>query len=240
MTSYAIEALPDPATKRRNTLFSRLLSPAPEFDLSCIGEDNRPEVEVFVKQKFKQSYSANINEFFPDLLCMRCFGKLTGTAGMRVANNSKLFLEQYLDQAIETELSALNNKTVSRDSIVEIGNLASSQRGASHLLFLLFTSILHRAGYRWIVFTATKSLQNNLNKLGFELSYLCNADPSKLDNDSVEDWGKYYDTEPQVVAGDLDNAMNIIQTRPLYRRILRLYNHQINYMTKEFKAAQHD
>ncbi len=239
MTSSVITAPPDAAMQRRISLFNKILSPAPDFELSHQSDENRLEVEHFVKEKFKQTYAADIHEFFPELLCMRCFGNISGTAGMRVAKKNPLFLEQYLDQSIEAELSQQTGKSIARDTIVEIGNLASSQRGASHLLFLLFTSILYRAGYTWISFTATQALHNNLNKLGFKLTYLCDANPSKIKNDSMGDWGKYYDTQPQVLAGNLEDAVQIIESRPLYRRLLRLYRHRINYLAQEFKASQH-
>lgn len=239
MTTSVMTAPPDAAMQRRISLFNKILSPAPEFELSQQSDENRFEVENFIHQKFQQSYAADIHEFFPELLCMRCFGNISGTAGMRVAKNNPLFLEQYLSQPVEAELSQLAGKIIARDTIVEIGNLASSQRGASHLLFLLFTSILYRADYRWITFTATKALHNNLNKLGFNLVYLCDADPAKLNSDSIDDWGKYYDTQPQVLAGNLEDAAQIIESRPLYRRLLRLYRHRINYLAKEFKASQH-
>ena len=239
MTSSVITAPPDAAMQRRISLFNKILSPAPDFELNHRSDENRSEVESFISQKFQQTYAAEVHEFFPEVLCMRCFGNISGTAGMRVAKNTPLFLEQYLDQAIESVLSQQTGKTVARNSIVEIGNLASSQRGASHLLFLLFTSILYRADYRWITFTATQALHNNLNKLGFNLTYLCEADPAMLNKESADDWGKYYDTQPQVLAGNLEDAVKIIESKPLFRRLLRLYRHQINYLAQEYKASQH-
>tara|TARA_R110000824_G_scaffold52692_4_gene146167 strand:- start:102806 stop:103528 length:723 start_codon:yes stop_codon:yes gene_type:complete len=226
--------------QRHTSLFESLLSPAPEFKLSLADDENRYETEDFIQKKFHKIYAAYIDEFYPVILCMRCFGSLSATAGMRVARSTPLFLEQYLDQNIEVELSQLIGSEISRNSIVEIGNLVASQRGASHILFLLFTTILHRAGYQWITFTTTRALQNNLRKLGFELHYLCEADPSKLEPKSGSDWGTYYNTQPQVVAGNLDNAMQIIQSRPLFRRILRLYRSRINALVVEFKSAHYD
>lgn len=240
MTGTVLTDYPSTTPQRSTSLFEKFLSPTPEFTLSLDAAHNRFEVEDFIHQKFQKIYGAQIHEFFPAILCMQCFGTLSATAGMRLAQHSPLFLEQYLDQKIEIELSQLIGKNISRNSIVEIGNLVASQRGASHILFLLFTTILHRAGYQWITFTTTKALQNNLRKLGLELNYLCEAVPAKLDLKSRADWGRYYDTQPQVVAGNLDNAMQIIQSRPLFRRILRLYRSRINVLVIEFKAAQHD
>ena len=240
MTGTILTAYPDKVAQRSISLFDKLLSPAPEFDLSFTDDHNRDDIEDFIREKFREAYAARIDEFFPSILCMQCFGRLSATAGMRVARQAPLFLEQYLDHTIEHELSQRTGDTVPRSSIVEIGNLVASQRGASHILFLLFTSVLHHAGYQWITFTGTRALQNNLGKLGFELTYLCEADPSKLEGNAQETWGKYYDTRPQVLAGNLDNAMQIIQSRPLFRRVLRLYRSRISELVHEFKEARHD
>jgi hypothetical protein len=223
--------------QRRNSLLSKLLSPAPDFSLSLRNSPEREEVERFIHDSFEDSFAANLQAYSPAILTMRCFDHISGTAGLRPAGQFPLFLEQYLNQDIESLLSSIMGKQIARGDIVEVGNLVSKQRGASHLLFLLFTAMLHQAGYRWIVFTATQGLRNTLKRLGFEFTYLAEARPESLDETVLQDWGSYYSTKPQVVAGDLSEAMNIIQSRPLFRRVARLYRHKINYLAREFKAA---
>jgi len=218
---------------------NKLLSPLPEYDLCLPDSPDRQEVEAFTQKRFEDTYGATIREFYPVILTMRCFDNLSGTSGMRVASQQALFLEHYLDKPVESLLSEKLNTLVQRQSIVEIGNLVSTQRGASHLLFLLFTSLLHQAGHEWICFTATQALRNNLSKLGFEFTFLGDAEPNKLDAKSVEDWGSYYANKPQVLVGNLKGAMAVIQSRPLFRRVYRLYRHRINYLAREFRATRH-
>lgn len=223
---------------RGHSLISRLLSPGPDFSLCLQNDEQRSAAEQFIHERFEASFGASLNEYFPALMTMRCFDNLSGAAGIRPAASTPLFLENYLDQPVEDLLSARMGTDIMRSDLVEIGNLVSSQRGASHILFLIFTSMLYQAGYRWIVFTATKALRNNLCKLGFEFTYLSDADPAVLDEESQLNWGDYYSTQPQVLAGNLADAVEIIQSRPLFRRVYRLYRHKINYLTREFQAAQ--
>ncbi|MAM69535.1 MAG: hypothetical protein CMP91_00135 [Gammaproteobacteria bacterium] len=233
MISATGNTLAFPEKNRRNSIITRLLSPAPDFAFCHRAAERRLQAEAFISEQFRLRHAAEINEFFPHILGMLCFEKLSATAGLRPANHHELFLEQYLDQSIEQLLSSQQDNCILRSEIAEIGNLACSQRGASHLLFLIFSSVLHQAGYRWIVFTATRELRNSLNRLGFDFSYLAEASVEVLDKASQKKWGRYYTTQPQVIAGSLEDAMDIIRTRPLFRRIHRIYRHKINYLSKE-------
>lgn len=222
-----------PVPANRDSLLRRFLTPTPQFDLAGADSPERQELETFVAGRYQTAYQAEVSQFLPWLLSMRCLGTISGVAGMRPAGQQALFLEQYLDVPLEQLLAEVSGSEVSRSAIVEIGNLVASQRGASHLLFLLFTTILHRAGYEWITFTATRSLRNSLAKLGFPLLVLQVADARRLDPQDRKVWGTYYATDPQVVAGRLSDAMQIIQSRTLLRRVLRMYRHKISYLAEE-------
>lgn len=211
------------AGRVRDSLLRRMLSPKPSFVLARPGEPEREELEHYVTERFQSSWNARVSQFLPYLMGMQCLGACTAVAGVRPASGKPLFLERYLDTNAENALGALLGRDVPRAELVEIGNLVAGQRGASHLLFLVVTAALHRAGYRWIVFTATHALRNNLDKLGYPLLALAPASAERLDPAARAEWGSYYDSEPVVMAGSLDEAMRIMEERPLLRRVLRLY-----------------
>ena len=235
MTRVDTKAEPQ-ASGKHESMLRRYLSPAPQFELVGSKHPERAEAEQFIAERYSAAYHANVSHFLPWFLTLRCLGGISGVAGMRPADSTPLFLENYLDQPLEALLAGHSGENVERTSIVEIGNLAAAQRGASHILFLLFTSLLHRAGYEWITFTATKALRNNLEKLGFPLITLKEADISRLDADERATWGSYYDTAPLVMAGRLSTAMDIIQSRPLLRRVLRMYRYRINVLAEELRG----
>jgi hypothetical protein len=215
---------------------SRLLNPGPRFELSGPDDAERAQVEACVAEKFRGAWNARVTQFLPQLLSMHCLGSCSAVAGLRPAGSAPLFLERYLDQPVEQVLAAAAGVTVSRRQLVEIGNLVASQRGASHLLFLILAAALHRAGYRWLVFTATHALRNNLHKLGLPLLALGPASPERLAPEARSEWGDYYRSEPWVMAGNLDAAMALIAERPLLRRVARLYRHQLTYLAAALRG----
>jgi hypothetical protein len=57
-----------------------------------------------------------------------------------------------------------------------------------------------------VVFTATQELIRIFTKLGLPLLALAKADPARL-GEEAGSWGTYYDTQPIVVAGRIQLAL---------------------------------
>ena len=220
----------------RDALLSRVLSPSPVFTLHEHDDPERDRVEAFVAGKFSESFNAHIHEFMPLLLSMRCLTRFSGVIGMRKAADTPLFLERYLDSGIAETLSRAVGETVRREDIMEIGNLVAGRKGPSQFVFLVAMSALHEAGYRWITFTATQSLANNLRKLGFPMTLLADASAARLSAAEAAQWGSYYQTRPQVFAGSLDAALEIIRKRPLFRKAMALYRREIRRLARQIEG----
>ena len=127
-------------------------------------------------------------------------------AGWRGAHTGTLFLERYLDAPIESLLTALTGQAHERERIVEISNLASEKPGGSLHIIINLARHLDQFGYEWVVFTATQQLIGIFTKLGLPLLALAKADPTRLGSEA-SDWGRYYDTNPVVVAGPIRLAL---------------------------------
>ena len=205
----------------------RLLSPCPAFDLFLPETDQRHRVTEYIANQFKAAHGASIHDFMPLLLTMQCQGEFSAVSGVRPAARHPLFLEQYLGQSVESAIGQVTGCAVSRHKIVEIGNLVATQKGASQLLFLLLTALLHRCDYEWVVFTGTPTVIKGLERLGFKLDRMCEANPGLLQNANLADWGSYYENRPQVVAGNVPAAMKTLQNHKLYAGILALLEQQI-------------
>ena len=216
-------------------LVQRFLNPLPEFNLLSVRDEGRSAAKQLVRERYSEAYGAEVAHFMPWLLTMQCFGGLSGVAGLQPAGATPLFLEQYLDLPVEQLLSNQLDVTVPRNALVEVGNLVAARKGGSHLLFLLFTSVLHAAGYEWIVFTATHALRNNLEKLGFPLIELKRVDVNTVPADVRAEWGSYYATAPMVMAGRLQDAYSLIQSKALYRRTARAYRERIDALAALIK-----
>jgi hypothetical protein len=83
-----------------------------------------------------------------------------------------------------------------------VGNLAAVHAGAGRALIIHMTRFLHEQGYKWVTFTATRTLLNSFKRLGIKLFQLAEADPGRLE-DGGKNWGTYYSTQPQVMFGDI-------------------------------------
>ena len=166
-----------------------------------IGDPARAEVEAFIHAVFKRAYDAEVTNFMPHLVALRDNnGVLMAAFGLKKASEGPLFLEQYLDEPIESLLSKKLHQPISRDKITKIGNLAvANPRNAGVLIAHVIQHSLDM-GIEWCVATAHHSLQNGVVKGGRDVYPLFPADKARLSPEEQVKWGSYYKHMPQVVA----------------------------------------
>lgn len=223
--------------KQRNLTRERLLLPLLPIHLDGPESSDRSEIESYVSERFNVSYQAKISHFLPYFLSSRASGSLSSAVGFQpAANNKSLFLETYLDEAIEDVITNIVMQPIARNKIVEIGNLTSSRKGSSQMLFILIAAILKQAGFEWVVFTATKHVQQILTKLDLQTIELCEADPQRL-SDRGDSWGSYYNNQPKVLVGNLDYASDLFKRNDVINFMLENYQHVINEMAKQIKRS---
>ncbi len=163
--------------------------------------ERRSAVETFIRQRFAEHYQARVQHFLPCLLGLEAAdGRLHGAVGYRSAEDHSLFLERYLDVPIEQAIYQQCGKTVARNAIVEVGNLAAEGTGMARVLIVALTELLVAQGFDWVAFTGTSTLRNSFRRLGLAPQALGFADPRRLGQD-VANWGSYYDSRPQVMVG---------------------------------------
>ncbi len=173
------------------------------------GSPERPELEDFVGAAFKRKHDATVTSYLPTLLSFRDpAGALRGVVGLRGAGEHRLYLEQYLEQPIEAAIAAATGRSVRREQVVEVGNLAGTNcRSAVRMVALLPSHLLAR-DFQWIVFTATSAVRAILLGFGAPLVELARADGARVAN-AGDEWGRYYDTDPRVFAGFLPDSLQI-------------------------------
>jgi hypothetical protein len=167
----------------------------------------RDSFEHFIATRFRRAYGARVTHFLPHLLGVRDgLDRCQAAAGYAAAEAQPLFLEQYLDHPIERVIGAALGRAVTRSGIVEVGNLAAVSAGMARELIPQLARHLHRLGYRWVAFTATRALRNAFHRLGLSPLPLAPADPARL-ADRGASWGTYYDQEPVVMAGKISHGV---------------------------------
>ncbi len=163
----------------------------------------RRKVEAFIEKTYAEKYGAVIKTHYPYLMSARnASGNILAAIGFRLANDAPLFLEQYLDQPIEQEISNKLGHRVEREKIAELGSLASQGQGATFFLFMVLADYLKSQELSYATITGTRVLARFFNHLGLDPRQLARADQSRLQDQSVK-WGTYYATSPQVLFGDI-------------------------------------
>ena len=193
----------DPADHRR--AFGRTLRVAE----TRTGAPQRDELEAFVARAFERRHDARVQSFMPTLLSFRdAGGELRGVIGLRGAARQSLYLEQYLGQPVEQAIAAAIGRPVDRRHVVEVGNLAGANcRTAMRMVAALPAHLLAQE-YEWIVFTATSAVRGILQGFRAPLVELARADASRVAS-GPDHWGRYYDTDPRVLAGYLPASRRI-------------------------------
>ncbi len=161
----------------------------------------RPALERFIAERFRDAYGARVSHFCAHLLGWRdAAGAWQAAAGYTPAATGALFLEHYLDRPVEALLSDAFGKRVARERIVEVGNLVSAARGFGRSFVPALGRHLLALDYRWVVFTATREVRGLLQHLSFDARTLAPAAPGRLPDYGAA-WGSYYEHDPSVMAG---------------------------------------
>ena len=193
----------DPADHRR--AFGRTLRLAE----ARAGAPQRAELEAFVARAFERRHDARVQNFMPTLLSFRdASGELRGVIGLRGAASQPLYLEQYLEQPVEQAIATATGRLVERRHVVEVGNLAGANCRTAMRMVAALPSHLLAQEYRWIVFTATSAVRGILQGFRAPLVELARADASRVAG-GPDQWGRYYDTDPRVLAGYLPVSRRI-------------------------------
>jgi hypothetical protein len=163
----------------------------------------RAEVEAFVARIYRAHYGAELKTFLPHMLAFHNdAGALQAAVGLRCGNEGPLFVEQYLEVPADIAIAEVLGNTVAREQIVEVGNFGALTAGDSRELILNLTFCLHSAGFRWVLFTATRQLRNVFDRLHLGTVELADATASRLVEDRNH-WGHYYATQPKLMFGDI-------------------------------------
>ncbi len=171
---------------------------------------DRKEAEQWIRQCFALAYGADLQTYMPDLLALyHESGGVRGLLGWRSAEHC-LFLEQYFDEPIEQVIEQRFHQTIDRSDCVEVGNLAEAVAGGGRELILLSTFFLYGAGFTWVLITAVKALVNSFKRMGLHLELLGQADPMRLSSAERARWGRYYDTSPVVLLGNIEEAYHFL------------------------------
>lgn len=208
----------------------------PRFGLHTPGSPERAAVETYIHERFAGVHSAEVTHFLPNIISLRCGGEYSAAVGLAPASNGQVFAEQYLDAPVEHVISEKLGLLVPRNNIIEIGNLVSTWKGSSLLLFIVIGEVMERLGYHYVMFTGTREVKALLARLRYSPIVLADADPTRLP-DGGASWGTYYSNNPQVMFGDNRPAMAAARKNPLYRATVAAISRPIEKICAQLRVA---
>jgi hypothetical protein len=204
------------------------------FSLEAARGAERDAVESYIRSRFSARHAAQGIQFLPNLIALGNDGCYCGAVGLAAASSGPLFAEVYLDAPIEREIARSTGEPVARGEILEIGNLVSTWKGSSLLLFVFLTEVIARLGHRWVLFTATREVEALLARLDYRPVVLTEADPTRL-ADGGASWGNYYRHRPRVMFGEVPPAVASARKHLLYRTVARAIAGQVDRVVAEFR-----
>lgn len=172
----------------------------------------RASLEQFIQQGFAHSYQAQVQQFMPHLLALSDGQHWQATLGIRHAACQPLFVEHYIDSAMEQHLEQ-HGIHCPRSELLEIGHLYSVNRRATLMLFVLLASLTEHLQASHLVCCATPAVQLLLRSGGLEIVDLGIADSTRLGADASL-WGSYYQSAPHLIYLNLQHAYHIIDQNP--------------------------
>jgi len=183
------------------------------FDIIDVNNSRRKQAEAMIHTRFKEVYGADVHQFMPKLLHLssRDYHHDIAMLGFRPANEERLFLERYLNCPIETAIADHIGYPVSRDEIVEVGNLADFKSGGARAAIVAASAFLYGAGYHWVTFTGVPMLYNAFYRLGLEPVIIAEASQTCLSSKEQDEWGNYYEASPKIMFGNIHQGQEALE-----------------------------
>lgn len=165
-------------------------------------------VQELVANRYAAVHGASQVAEFPHYCTVQDGEGPCATLGFRNASEGRLFLEAYLDHPIEQVVCAALGGPITRDRIVEIGAHASQRPRATIALWARAAADLVLAS-DVAVAVLTAPMRAMFERLGLPISILGRADRHRLEDGGAA-WGRYYEADPMVCAGEIAAARPVL------------------------------
>jgi hypothetical protein len=160
-------------------------------------------IKNFITNIFFERHQAKVNYFQDNFLVISENFQIVAVIGYKMAEKNVLLIESYTDAPVD---KLLNN--ITRDKIIEVGNLSSVGSGLGQIIISSLVVFLSEQDYHWLFLTAPEKILNTMKKIG--LSFTVVSEANKSDVSNPDDWGTYYDNKPYVIALDINKNKEIL------------------------------
>lgn len=174
------------------------------------GHPLRARAEQFICDKYWFTFSACLAALPEQLICL-CddTGDIVAACAFSIADHRKLFSERYLGHPVQEHIETVFLTRIQRQRIAEIGSLACLNHTYLPMLFAAVVDYASQHNVDFLLFTATAQLRRHLQRLQLPTQILANAPAVALPEAEREQWGKYYDRQPLVLAGRTQDGVRL-------------------------------
>lgn len=167
------------------------------------GSAGREDAEALIHSRYEAIHGATVAKCMPHLYAIAAADEdMAGAVGVRMMETTGGLLEKYLDRPIEEIVSELSGQLLSREEIVEVGNLAAANIPVAVLLIAFLFEECSRLGRSHAVFTGTHALRLALRRAKVPHHIIQQADPNRLGAEKNA-WGRYYECDPHIMVVDV-------------------------------------
>ncbi len=164
----------------------------------------RASLEARIRSGFGMHFDACVEGFMPRFAHYRHTSGATGVIGFRRASDEPLFLESYLDVPVESVIAEATGTFPARDRVAEVGQFVVDDRDIVACFFRDLVAFLIERNFDWVCFTGTDRIRALLARIGFHGLPIARAEETRVRR-SPDRWGRYYDFDPIVVLGKLED-----------------------------------
>jgi hypothetical protein len=173
-------------------------------------------IRSLIRSRYAAAHDALPAADYPAYLSIGAPDAPHAVLGFRTAGDEALFLERYLDRPVEVLLGERMGRPVPRTRVVEIGDHASQRSTATIALWReAAAALVGQADVAVAVLTAP--LRAMFARLALPLIVLAPA-PIEAVGDAARAWGRYYDSDPMVCAGEIAACRRALVTSPVEGR----------------------
>ncbi len=165
----------------------------------------REQVESFICERYWLNFNACLRSLPRLLIVVFDDAKLIAACGVQLADEQPLFSQTYLTKPI-TGYQVNSRPLPPPERLAEVGSMAALDPSYLPLLFRAVVRLLNSHNRTAVIFTATRALQKYFSRLGIALTALETAQQSALPESTRDLWGNYYQHQPVVLAGWLEQG----------------------------------
>lgn len=163
--------------------------------------------QELICRRYAEAFGAAVTPIHSRYLASNRTSRPLAALGYTRASEGPLFLERYLDEPIETAIGRATGRYVTRERIVELGNLASCD---SRALVRLWHSAANElsGSTEFAAATLTAPLRAMFARMGLPFTPIVLASHERAGS---TEWGRYYELDPWVCVGDVDEGRAAIE-----------------------------